>query len=49
MGTFVSAGGQFLLAATGHFHVRQWAVFHVRRQSSPTYATSGPSETARSL
>ncbi|WP_460359056.1 nitroreductase/quinone reductase family protein, partial [Mycobacterium sp. ZZG] len=31
-GTFVSAGGQFLLAATGHFHVRRWAVFHVRRQ-----------------
>ena len=32
-GTFVSAGGQFLLAANGHFHVRPWAVFHVRRQS----------------
>jgi hypothetical protein len=29
----VSAGGQNLLAATGHFHVRQWAVFHVRRQA----------------
>ena len=28
----MSAGGQFLLAANGHFHVRQWAVFHVRRQ-----------------
>ncbi|WP_460359141.1 helix-turn-helix domain-containing protein [Mycobacterium sp. ZZG] len=28
----MSAGGQFLLAATGHFHVRRWAVFHVRRQ-----------------
>lgn len=32
-GTSVSAGGQFLLAADGHFHVRQWAVFHVRRHT----------------
>jgi hypothetical protein len=30
----VSAGGQFLLAANGHFHVRQWAFFHVRRQQT---------------
>ena len=30
--TSVSAHGQFLLAADGHFHVRQWAGFHVRRQ-----------------
>ncbi|WP_165614659.1 SDR family NAD(P)-dependent oxidoreductase, partial [Mycobacteroides chelonae] len=32
-GAFVSAGGQFLLAASGHFHVRLWAVFHVRRHA----------------
>lgn len=33
----MSAGGQFLLAANGHFHVRQWAFFHVRRHGvSPT-------------
>jgi hypothetical protein len=30
----VSAGEQLSLAASGHFHVRQWAVFHVRRQSA---------------
>ena len=30
----MSAGGQFLLAANGHFHVRLWAFFHVRRQGS---------------
>ena len=30
-GTFVSASEQILLAANGHFHVRPWAVFHVRR------------------
>jgi hypothetical protein len=29
----MSAGEQFLLAASGHFHVRLWAVFHVRRHS----------------
>jgi len=27
----VSARGQFLLTVSGHFHVRPWAVFHVRR------------------
>ncbi|HEY9312104.1 DEAD/DEAH box helicase family protein, partial [Williamsia sp.] len=28
----MSASGQFLLAVSGHFHVRLRAVFHVRRQ-----------------
>jgi hypothetical protein len=27
----MSAGEQNLLAVSGHFHVRPWAVFHVRR------------------
>ena len=34
LGTSVSAGEQILLAVNGHFHVRQWAVFHVRRSSA---------------
>jgi hypothetical protein len=33
----VSAGGQILLAVNGHFHVRPWAVFHVRRQQSTAH------------
>ena len=42
-GTFVSAGGQFLLAAHGHFHVRLWAFFHVRRPSQTPAKLPTPS------
>jgi hypothetical protein len=40
-GTSASAGEQHLLAANGHFHVRQWAVFHVRRHSCAQLTLAG--------
>jgi hypothetical protein len=36
----MSAGEQNLLAVSGHFHVRPWAVFHVRPQKDVSFASA---------
>lgn|GEM_PF-2931127 len=45
----MSARGQFLLTVSGHFHVRPWAVFHVRRQSTFAFVDESTSSTGVSF